>query len=99
MTFAGTPTATEYGSMLLVTTEFAPITAPSPMVTPDKTHTWLPIQTLLPIRIPPLECSVLWVGGSDKSSKSVLPCELSLITIFVPVSRWSPIIISFIAVI
>ena len=53
MTFAGAPTAMALDGISLVTTEFAPITAPSPMLTPGKTFTCAPTQTPLPIDILP----------------------------------------------
>src|SRR5205085_6583097 len=46
ITLAGFPTAKEYGGISRVTTEQAPITAPSLMVTPFRTLTLNPIHTL-----------------------------------------------------
>ena len=44
MTFAGMPAATEYGGMLFVTTEQAPIWAPLPIVTAGSIVTFAPMQ-------------------------------------------------------
>ena len=46
---AGAPTQIVLVGMSLLTTEFAPIIAPFPIVTPAKTQTFSPIQTLLPM--------------------------------------------------
>ena len=53
-TRAGAPAAIEYGGMSVVTTELAPITQRSPIVTPLVTTTLAPHQTLSPIRVGPL---------------------------------------------
>ena len=53
-TRAGAPAAIENGGMSCVTTEFAPITQRSPIVTPLVMTTWAPHQTLSPIRVGPL---------------------------------------------
>ena len=47
------PTAIEFEGISLVTTEFAPITAPSPIVTPGNTVTLAPNHAPLPIIILP----------------------------------------------
>src|SRR5436309_12067143 len=52
ITLAGAPAAIEWGGMSVVTTELAPITERSPIVTPLVTTTPTPHQTLSPI----------WVG-------------------------------------
>ena len=49
--FAGHPAATQFAGNERVTTEPAPTTVLSPMVTPFKTVTFSPSQTLLPISI------------------------------------------------
>lgn len=49
ITLAGLPTATQYGGISLVTIEPAPTTAPSPIVTPERTMTLSAIQTLFPM--------------------------------------------------
>ena len=53
--FIGFPTANEYGGISLLTTAFAPITAPSEIVIPGKIVTLSPIHTLLPITTGPFE--------------------------------------------
>lgn len=50
ITFAGTPAATVYGGMSRVTTLPAPMTAPSPIVTPFRTTTSAPSQQSRPIQ-------------------------------------------------
>ena len=54
MTLAGAPAAIENGGMSLLTTELAPMTQRSPIVTPLVTTTWAPHHTLSPIRVGPL---------------------------------------------
>ena len=49
MTFAGIPAAMQFAGMLFVTSDFAPTTALSPIVTPFSTVTSEPSQTLFPI--------------------------------------------------
>ena len=51
MTFAGLPTAKEFSGIFFVTTAPAPITHPSPIVTPGRTITEPPSQQFLPIVI------------------------------------------------
>ena len=53
MTLAGRPAANTPAGMSFVTTEFAPITDPSPMVTPGITQTFRQSQTLFPITTGP----------------------------------------------
>ena len=68
-TFAGAPAAIENGGMSSVTTEFAPITQRSPIVTPLVTTTFAPHQTLSPIRVGPFvenPCHVTGLSGSSK---------------------------------
>lgn len=48
-TFAGDPTAIQFSGISLLTTEFAPMIHPFPILTPGKIHTFSPIHTLLPI--------------------------------------------------
>ena len=48
MIFAGLPTAMQYAGTSFVTTAFAAITAPSPIVTPGNIVALSPIQTLSP---------------------------------------------------
>lgn len=66
ITLAGFPTATAPAGMSLTTTDPAPTTASSPMVTPGQTITPPPSQTLLPIvmGLPPYK-PLLRVGGSN----------------------------------
>ena len=66
ITLAGFPTATAPAGMSLTTTDPAPTTASSPMVTPGQTITPPPSQTLLPIvmGLPPSK-PLLRVGGSN----------------------------------
>lgn len=51
MTLQGLPNARELGGMSLVTTLPAPMTEPSPIVTPGRTTTFAAIQTLSSITI------------------------------------------------
>ena len=48
-TFAGTPAAKEFGGISRVTTAPAPMTQPSPIVTPGQTVTFAPNQQLFPM--------------------------------------------------
>ena len=67
--------AMEYGGMLSVTTELAPITQRSPIVTPLVMTTCAPHQTLSPIRVGPLvvkPCHGTGVtGSSNRCEESV----------------------------
>lgn len=54
MILAGEPTTTENGGMSFVTTLFAAIIAPSPIVTPARIVALSPILTLLPMIMGPL---------------------------------------------
>jgi hypothetical protein len=68
VTRAGAPTAIENGGTSLVTTELAPITDRSPIVTPLVMTTLAPHQTLSPIRVGPLvrnPCQVIGRPGSS----------------------------------
>jgi hypothetical protein len=50
-TLAGKPTARQRGGIVLLTSEFAPMTAPSPIFEPARTNTRHESETLLPISI------------------------------------------------
>ncbi len=52
--WAGMPPTTVYGATFFVTTEFAPTTAPSPMVTPGRITAPVPIQASGAMVIDPL---------------------------------------------
>src|ERR671914_2635776 len=65
---AGLPTAIEYASTSLTTTDPAPTTHPSPMRTPGRMHVPIPIQQLAPIstgRVVSHPCSVTGRVGSS----------------------------------
>ena len=73
----GLPTATTLEGMSFVTTEPAPMTVPSPIVTPGNTTTFAPIQQPLPMvmglvyvrqRYSPLSESQFGVRRSDNST-------------------------------
>ena len=49
----GLPPTIQYGGTSFDTTEFAPIIAPSPILTPGRTVTFCPIQTSLPTTVSP----------------------------------------------
>lgn len=66
MTFPGLPATTLNGGTSLVITELAAITAPSPIVTPERMVALSPIQTLSPIDIGPFETILRSKGGNDK---------------------------------
>src|SRR5947209_16443038 len=68
ITRAGTPAATENAGMSVVTTELAPITHRSPIVTPLVMTTPAPHQTLSPIRVGPLLVNPCHGTGSLGSS-------------------------------
>lgn len=70
---AGFPTATQYGGISLVTTEFAPTIAPVPIFTFGKMVALSPIHTLSPITTEPLEYSTRFVGGVFKSFGQLIP--------------------------
>ena len=55
--------------MSVVTTELAPITQRSPIVTPLVITTWAPHQTLSPMRVGPLVVKPCQVTGCSGSSK------------------------------
>src|SRR5690349_4044881 len=74
-TRAGTPAATENGGMSDVTTEFAPMTQRSPIVTPVVTTTFTPHHTLSPIRVGPLVVKPCHGTGLSGSSNR---CEESV---------------------
>lgn len=99
MVFAGFPTATPKAGTSLVTTALAPIIAPSPMVTPPRIDAFSPIHTLFSIITGPFECKGRFEGGSIRNFLIVSPCELSVISILLPVKTFSPMIILLIAVI
>ena len=58
----GFPTATTPAGMSFVTTEPAPMTASSPMVTPGRIVTFAPIQTRFPIAMGLLSVSLMTLG-------------------------------------
>src|SRR3954451_13498884 len=68
-TLAGAPAAIERGGRSVVTTEFAPITDRSPIVTPLVITTLAPHQTLSPTRVGPLEVNPCHGTGLCGSSK------------------------------
>src|SRR5689334_11701689 len=68
MTFAGAPAAMLRGGMSFVTTELAPITQRSPMVTPLVTTTLAPNQQLSPMRVGPFVLKPCHVTGFVGSS-------------------------------
>src|SRR3712207_5576524 len=72
-TLAGTPAAIERGGRSVVTTEFAPITQRSPIVTPLVITTLAPHHTLSPTRVGPLEVKPCHGTGLSGSSKRWLP--------------------------
>src|SRR3954447_12207789 len=74
ITFAGEPAAIVCAGRSLVTTEFAPTTQRSPMVTPLVTTTFAPNQQLCPMRVGPFEVKPCQVTGLSGSSKR---CEAS----------------------
>ena len=90
MVLAGIPATMDCRSTFLVTTEFAPIIAPSPMVTPDNITTLSPIHTLFPIVTPPFVLRGLFLGGKLKSVLS--PWLWSVIKTYLPVRTLFPIV-------
>lgn len=66
MILAGIPAATVYGGISLVTTELAPIMAPSPIVTFARIVTLSPIHTFLPIMTGPLLINLRFNGAVDR---------------------------------
>src|SRR3954451_8393717 len=68
MTFAGAPAAITPGGRSRVTTEFAPTTQRSPMVTPLVTTQPTPTQQFEPIRVGPLDVKPCQVTGIVRSS-------------------------------
>lgn len=67
MTLAGIPTAIEYEGISLVTTELAPMTHLSPILTSGKTITFCPIQHPSPIVIGPV-CNCCAKNGISVST-------------------------------
>ena len=63
MILAGFPTTTEYGGTSFVTTALAPITDPSPMLTPGRIVALSPIHTFSPIKTFPLDINGRAMGG------------------------------------
>ncbi|KAH3673167.1 hypothetical protein WICMUC_003851 [Wickerhamomyces mucosus] len=80
------PILTEKDGTSLVTTALAPITAPSPIVTPGNTVTLAPIQALLPT-VMDLDHS----PSLDNLSSGSKGCVAQHITTFGPNSTKSPI--------
>src|SRR4051812_11012470 len=72
-TRAGDPAAIENGGRSRVTTELAPITQRSPIVTPLVTTTFAPHHTLAPMRVGPLVVKPCHGTGLSGSSKRWLP--------------------------
>jgi ubiquinone/menaquinone biosynthesis C-methylase UbiE len=72
-TLAGAPAAIERGGRSVVTTEFAPITQRSPIVTPLVITTLAPHQTLSPTRVGPFDVKPCHGTGFSGSSKRWLP--------------------------
>ena len=62
----GFPPAMQYGGTSFVTTEFAPMIAPSPMCTPGITVTFWPIQTSLPTTVSPFSGRSSSGGANEK---------------------------------
>src|SRR3954449_12505991 len=87
-TFAGAPAAIERGGRSVVTTELAPITQRSPIVTPLVMTTLAPHQTLSPMRVGPFEVKPCQGTGRSGSSKRWLPSVMKQ-----PLAnmQWSPI--------
>src|ERR1022692_3216633 len=67
ITLAGTPAAKQCDGMSFVTTELAPITTSSPMVTPPTIVHLVPTQTLLPSTMGPVQKGRSRNGTSDHS--------------------------------
>src|SRR5690625_8023817 len=59
---AGLPPTTVYGSTSFVTTDSAAMIAPSPMLTPGKIVTSLPVQTSFPMTVSPFNGRSFNVG-------------------------------------
>lgn len=67
ITRAGFPATTAYGGTSLETTEPEPITAPCPILRPERTMTHVPIQTSEPIDVWPLRpCAVVPLIGINQ---------------------------------
>src|SRR3954462_12794300 len=75
MTLAGEPAAIVLGGKSLVTTEFAPTTQRSPIVTPLVTTTFAPNQQLSPMRVGPLDVKPCHVTGRLRSSNRCAAAE------------------------
>src|SRR4051795_10303852 len=88
MTFAGEPALIVRGGRSLVTTEFAPTTQRSPIVTPLVTTTFAPNQQLSPIRVGPFDVNPCQVTGLSGSSKR---CDASETKQPLANMQWSPI--------
>src|SRR3954447_25473925 len=88
MTFAGDPAAIVRGGRSFVTTEFAPTTQRSPIVTPLVTTTFAPNQQLSPIRVGPFDVKPCQGTGLSGSSNRCDPSETKQ-----PLAnmQWSPI--------
>ena len=99
MTTAGQPAATENGGISLVTTELAPMIAPSPILTPERMVALSPIHTLSEITMGPFENRGRLLGGCRSDLYSERPWILSDIVTQRPVSTLFPIIILLIHVI
>src|SRR5690606_9989096 len=74
---AGEPTTTELSATSLLTTEPAPITTFSPMLTPGRIQAFVPIEVKLPIEHRPV---IRTPGEISTKSPTVLPCETEACT-------------------
>ena len=68
ITLAGQPAAIQWAGMSLVTTAFAAIITPSPILTPANIVALSPIQTFFPMFIVPFEKILRFAGGILNSS-------------------------------
>src|SRR3954449_6953172 len=88
MTFAGDPAAIVCAGRSRVTTELAPMTQRSPIVTPVVTTTFAPNQQLSPIRVGPFVVNPCHGTGLSGSSKR---CDASETKQPLANMQWSPI--------
>ena len=75
ITRAGAPAAIDSGGTSSVTTELAPMTQRSPIVTPLVTTTLAPHHTLSPMPLGPFEVNPCQGTGRPGSSKRWLPSD------------------------
>lgn len=98
ITLAGEPAANDDGGISLVTTLPAPMIAPLPICTPGMMQDLAPIHTLSSMMTGPFDINGRWFGAMSSMDGSEAPCELSVMSMFLPILTLLPRRISLMAV-